>query len=102
IIYTIAECPLGLLLVAVTDKGICSVTLGDKDEDLTGGLRAEFPQADIARDEKPLQTQVRALLAHLAGQEPHPDLPLDVPAAAFQKRVWEGLRRIPYGQTASY
>ena len=100
--YTIADCPLGLLLVAVTDKGICSVTLGDKDEDLTGGLRAEFPQADIARDEKPLQTQVRALLAHLAGQEPHPDLPLDVQGTAFQKRVWEELRRIPYGQTASY
>src|SRR5215475_1735441 len=60
--YTIAECPLGLLLVATTDRGICSVTLGDEDEDLTGGLRAEFPQADIARDEKRLQTQVRALL----------------------------------------
>lgn len=100
--YTIAECPLGLLLVAVTDKGICSVTLGDKDEGLTGGLRAEFPQAEIARDEKRLRTQVRALLAHLAGQEPHPDLPLDVQGTAFQKRVWEELRRIPYGQTASY
>jgi len=100
--YTITECPLGLLLVAVTGKGICSVTLGDKDEDLTLGLRAEFPQADIARDEKELQTQVRALLAHLAGQEPHPDLPLDVQGTAFQKRVWEELRRIPYGQTASY
>jgi AraC family transcriptional regulator of adaptative response/methylated-DNA-[protein]-cysteine methyltransferase len=100
--YTVAECPLGLLLVAVTDKGICSVTLGDEGEDLTGGLRAEFPQAEIARDEKRLQTQVRALLAHLAGQEPHPDLPLDVQGTAFQKRVWEELRRIPYGQTASY
>ena len=100
--YTVAECPLGLLLVAVTDKGICSVTLGDEGEELTGGLRAEFPQAEIARDEKRLQTQVRALLAHLAGQEPHPDLPLDVQGTAFQKRVWEELRRIPYGQTASY
>jgi AraC family transcriptional regulator of adaptative response/methylated-DNA-[protein]-cysteine methyltransferase len=100
--YTVAECQLGLLLVAVTDKGICSVTLGDKSEDLAGGLRAEFPQAEIALDEKRLQAQVRALLAHLAGQEPHPDLPLDVQGTAFQKRVWEELRRIPYGQTASY
>jgi AraC family transcriptional regulator of adaptative response/methylated-DNA-[protein]-cysteine methyltransferase len=100
--YTIAESPLGLLLVAVTDKGICSVTLGDRSEDLTGGLRAEFPQAEIARDETGLQAQVRALLAHLAGQEPHPALPLDVRGTAFQKRVWEELRRIPYGQTASY
>src|SRR5215813_13947523 len=100
--YTIAECPLGLLLVAVTDKGICSVTLGDEDGDLTGGLRAEFPQADITRDERRLQTQVRALLGRLEGQEPHPDLPLDVQGTAFQIRVWEELRRIPYGQTASY
>jgi AraC family transcriptional regulator of adaptative response/methylated-DNA-[protein]-cysteine methyltransferase len=100
--YTIAECPLGLLLVAVTDKGICSVTLGDKSEGLTGDLRAEFPQAEIARDETHLRAQVGALLAHLAGQEPHPDLPLDVQGTAFQKRVWEELRHIPYGHTASY
>src|SRR5262249_50695870 len=100
--YAIADCPLGLLLVAVTDKGICSVTLGEEGEALTDNLRAEFPQAKIASDENGLQPQVRALLAHLAGQEPHPDLPLDVRGTAFQKRVWEELRRIPYGQTASY
>ena len=100
--YTIAECPLGLLLVAVTDKGICSVALGDTSEDLTGDLRAEFPQSEIAHDEKRLRAQVRALLSHLAGQEPHPDLPLDVQGTAFQKRVWEELRRIPYARTASY
>jgi AraC family transcriptional regulator of adaptative response/methylated-DNA-[protein]-cysteine methyltransferase len=100
--YAIAQCPLGLLLVAVTEKGICSVTLGEEGKTLTDSLRAEFPEAEIANDEEGLQTQVRALLAHLAGQEPHPDLPLDVRGSAFQKRVWEELRRIPYGQTASY
>ncbi len=100
--YTIAESTLGLLLVAVTDIGICSVTLGDKGEELAGDLRDEFPQAEIALDETSLGEQVGALLAHLAGQEPHPDLPLDVQGTAFQKRVWEELRRIPYGQTASY
>jgi AraC family transcriptional regulator of adaptative response/methylated-DNA-[protein]-cysteine methyltransferase len=78
------------------------VTLGEKREELTGDLRAEFPQAEIARDETSLRAQVDALLAHLAGQEPHPDLPLDVQGTAFQKRVWEELRRIPYGLTASY
>jgi AraC family transcriptional regulator of adaptative response/methylated-DNA-[protein]-cysteine methyltransferase len=100
--FTIAECPLGLLLVATTDKGVCSVTLGDGSARLTDDLRAEFPQADIARDEANLRAQVNALLSHLAGQEPHPELPLDVQGTAFQKRVWEELRRIPYGQTASY
>jgi AraC family transcriptional regulator of adaptative response/methylated-DNA-[protein]-cysteine methyltransferase len=100
--FTIAECPLGLLLVAATDRGICSVTLGDNRESMTGDLRAEFPEADIAREEKGLSAQVRTLVAHLAGQEPHPDLPLDIQGTAFQKRVWEELRCIPYGQTASY
>ncbi len=100
--YTIAECPLGLLLVAATDKGICAVTLGDQNEELTENLRAEFPQADIMLDKEHLQSQVKTLLAHLAGQEPHPALPLDVQGTAFQKRVWEELRQIPYGQTVSY
>ncbi|MDQ3012808.1 MAG: methylated-DNA--[protein]-cysteine S-methyltransferase, partial [Acidobacteriota bacterium] len=100
--YAIAECPLGLLLVAATDKGICSITLGDKHEALAEDLRAEFPQADIALDKEHLQSQVKILIAHLAGQEPHPALPLDVQGTAFQKRVWEELRNIPYGQTASY
>lgn len=100
--YTIAECPLGLLMVAATDKGICAVTLGDKNESLAENLRAEFPQADIAQDKEHLKMQVNALLQQLAGREPHPALPLDVQGTAFQKRVWEELRRIPCGQTASY
>ena len=100
--YTIAACPLGLLLVAATEKGICSVTLGDQSEALANNLRAEFPQADISTNDEYLQSQVKTLLAHLAGQEPHPALPLDVQGTAFQKRVWEELRNIPYGQTASY
>jgi AraC family transcriptional regulator, regulatory protein of adaptative response / methylated-DNA-[protein]-cysteine methyltransferase len=101
--YTVAECPLGLLLVAATGKGICSVTLGDDAQGLAATLHAEFPQADIAHDDDArLRAPVAALLAHLAGQTPHPDLPLDVQGTAFQKRIWDELRRIPYGQTASY
>ncbi len=100
--YTIAECPLGQLMVAVTDKGICSVTLGESDSKMIDQLRVEFSQAEIARDESTLRSQINMLLTHLAGQEPHPDLPLDVQGTAFQKRVWEELRRIPYGETASY
>jgi AraC family transcriptional regulator, regulatory protein of adaptative response / methylated-DNA-[protein]-cysteine methyltransferase len=100
--YTIAGSPLGLLLVAATDKGVCSVQLGDTSEELTGGLHAEFPRADVQEDETSLRSQVRVLLDYLEGQRPHPDLPLDVQGTAFQKRVWEELRRIPSGQTASY
>ncbi|MBI1762524.1 MAG: bifunctional DNA-binding transcriptional regulator/O6-methylguanine-DNA methyltransferase Ada [Acidobacteria bacterium] len=100
--YTTTECPLGWLLVAATTKGICAITLGDAPEQLQRDLAAEFPQAEITADHTVLQTHVAALLAHLHGQLPHPDLPLDVRGTAFQKRVWEELRRIPYGETVSY
>lgn len=100
--YTVADSPLGLLLVAATERGVCSVQLGDESEALAGGLRAEFPLADVRVDEGGLRPQVRALLDYLEGQRPHPDLPLDVQGTAFQRRVWEELRRIPPGQTASY
>lgn len=100
--YTVADSPLGLLLVAATERGVCSVQLGDESEELARDLRAEFPRADVEVDETGLRPQVRALLDYLEGQQPHPDLPLDVQGTAFQRRVWEELRRIPPGQTASY
>jgi AraC family transcriptional regulator of adaptative response/methylated-DNA-[protein]-cysteine methyltransferase len=100
--YTIDASPLGLLLVAATERGVCAVRLGDGAEELAGALRAEFPRAEIQEDEAGLRAQVRTLLEYLEGQRPHPDLPLDVQGTAFQKRVWEELRRIPPGQTASY
>ena len=100
--YTIVNSQLGWLLVAATDRGVCSVKLGDKEENLTGDLRNEFPQAKIGRDDAHLQSQVKTLLDYLAGQTPHPELPLDIQGTAFQMRVWEELRRIPRGQTVSY
>lgn len=102
IIFTTADCALGRLLVAATEIGVCSVTLGDDDEKLAQDLRAEYPQAEINSDAAALQAQVREILQHLNGQQPHLDLPLDVRATAFQQRVWEELRQIPYGATASY
>jgi AraC family transcriptional regulator, regulatory protein of adaptative response / methylated-DNA-[protein]-cysteine methyltransferase len=102
IAYTIVESRLGLLLVAATNRGICSVMLGDSNEELTDCLHHEFPRAEIWRDDDLLQLQVKTLLECLAGQTPHADLPLDVQGTAFQMRVWEELRRIPRGQTVSY
>ncbi len=100
--YTVVPCPLGLLLVAATERGLCAITLGDADDALADGLKREYPAADIARDVSGLDTAVAAILRHLHGQEPHLDLPLDVQATAFQWRVWEALRAIPYGSTRSY
>lgn len=100
--YAIAETPLGRLLVAATDKGVCSVMLGDSDSALKADLLKEFPAAEIRPDEKPLRTSVNAIVEHLKSKSPRIDLPLDIQSTAFQRQVWEQLRAIPYGQTHSY
>lgn len=100
--YAIVKCSLGSLLVAATDKGVCSVTLGDSDSLLETNLKKEFPQAQIQADVTALSLATKAIVNHLEGKTPHIDLPLDVQATAFQQQVWEQLRRIPCGQTYSY
>jgi AraC family transcriptional regulator of adaptative response/methylated-DNA-[protein]-cysteine methyltransferase len=102
IYYALAETPLGHLLVAATDKGVCSVMLGDSDASLRANLLKEFPAAEIRHDEKPLRSPLKAIVEHLKNKSPNIDLPLDIQATAFQRQVWEQLRAIPYGQTHSY
>lgn len=100
--YTIVDSPLGRLLIAATEKGICAISLGDSDAALETALFSEYPAAEIQRDGVELSQWVNILLNHLNGQQPHLDLPIDVQATAFQWRVWESLRAIPYGSTRSY
>ena len=100
--YTIATCPLGRVLVAATQRGVSAVYLGDSDHPLKKALAKEYPRAEIRQDAAGIGQWVRGILRHLRGQEPHIDLPLDVQATAFQRRVWEELQRIPYGSTKSY
>ena len=100
--FTIANCAFGRLLLASTSRGVCRVMIGDNDDRLERDLRKEYPRAVIDRDDRILSTQVRALLDYLRGGSPHPDLPIDVKATAFQCRVWRALRAIPYGETRTY
>ena len=100
--YTIAGSSMGRLLVAMTERGVCAVRMGDSDKELEKDLREEFPQAQIKRDDSALREQVQKILNHLDNNEPRLDLPLDIRATAFQRQVWEKLRAIPYGQTVSY
>ncbi len=100
--YTIAVSPAGRLLVAGTERGICAVYLGDRDATLQATLHREFPEARIRHNSKQLSSWVRTIVSHLAGRKPHLELPLDIRATAFQRRVWEALQRIPYGKTCSY
>jgi AraC family transcriptional regulator of adaptative response/methylated-DNA-[protein]-cysteine methyltransferase len=100
--YTIVDSPLGRLLVGATDRGISAVYLGESDVRLEGALKKEYPRAEIRRDRNGLEGWVSKILEHLRGREPNLDLPTDVQATAFQRRVWEELRRIPYGTTRTY
>jgi len=103
IAYSIVESPLGRLLVAATAKGVCFVALGESADDLEESLRREFPRADaLHRDDEAIAPAVDALLDYLKGRTPHVDLPLDIRATAFQRRVWQGLMAIPHGETRSY
>src|SRR5262249_41274126 len=88
--------------VAATDRGICSVTLAASDQQLISTLHLEYPEARIVRDNVRLRDTLALLLSYLNGSEPYPDFPLDIRATAFQQRVWDELRRIPYGSTRSY
>jgi AraC family transcriptional regulator of adaptative response/methylated-DNA-[protein]-cysteine methyltransferase len=100
--YAIVECELGKLLVAATEKGVCAVKLGDSVAELESDLSNEFSAAEVRRNEKRLAPFVQVIVDHSSDTKPHIDLPLDIRATAFQKQVWEQLRRIPVGETYSY
>ena len=100
--YTITDCDLGKLLVARTAKGVCAVTFGDDANTLTENLFKEFKNAEIAENNAGLKEYVEAILANLEGKNKTLDLPLDLQATAFQMRVYDELRKIPYGETVSY
>jgi AraC family transcriptional regulator, regulatory protein of adaptative response / methylated-DNA-[protein]-cysteine methyltransferase len=100
--YTIADSPLGRMMIAATDKGICAIQFADSDEELQQGLMREFPFAVRRRDDAALAPWRASLASLMKGQEDHPSLPLDIRATAFQRRVWEALQRIPRGETQSY
>ncbi|MEO6525065.1 MAG: methylated-DNA--[protein]-cysteine S-methyltransferase [Gemmatimonadaceae bacterium] len=100
--YTAVPTTLGLLLVAVTERGVCSVSLGDEEEALVAALRAEYPAAALVRATDASDRLVDAVVAHVEGRASGEELPIDVRATAFQWQVWRALQRIPEGATRSY
>lgn len=100
--YTIVNSPLGRVLVAATDRGISAVSLGEDDAQLAASLHKEYPHAAIRRDTGAHSKWVSAIVRHLAGSNAQLDLPTDVVATVFQRRVWEALRSIPVGATRTY
>jgi AraC family transcriptional regulator of adaptative response/methylated-DNA-[protein]-cysteine methyltransferase len=103
--YGTTASPLGRLLVAVTERGVCAVTLGDSDATLEAALRQEYPRARIEKagtEDAAIEGWIGAIVRHLEGEQPSLGLPVDVQATAFQRRVWQALQEIPYGETRSY
>lgn len=93
---------LGRVLVAATRTGVSFVALGDDDKQLQAELRREFPAASLTPDPDLLSEWLTEVLQRLQGARPSLDLPLDVCATAFQRRVWQALTEIPMGETRSY
>jgi len=100
--YAIAESPLGRMLIAATDKGVCAIQFAGSDGELIEGLKREFPFAVRKLDDDGLQAWVETLLSKMAGHELSAALPLDIRSTAFQRRVWTYLQSIPFGATRSY
>lgn len=99
--YALTDSPLGRLLVAATERGLCAVRFGE-DAPLLAELRAEYPKAELIDDAPGLAPQVAAVLAHLAGRPARLDWPTDAPGTAFEQRVWTAIQSIPPGQTRTY
>ncbi len=100
--FAIQPCEMGFVLVARTQKGVCSVALGDNENALETQLRDEFFAATIERDDAALQSELNTVLDSLSGKTAFPDLVLDVRATAFQARVWKELQGLKRGETISY
>ena len=100
--YTIVPSSLGKVLVAGTERGISAVYLGDEERSLVSALQKEYPRAEIARSAASNANWLKEVLSRVEGHAPSVDLPLDVQATAFQRRVWQELQKIPRGATRTY
>lgn len=100
--YTCADSPLGRMLVAATDKGVCAIQFASSDDELEHGLKHEFPFAIRRRDDSALHSWKEKLLRQMRGEKLNSSLPLDIQATAFQRRVWACLQKIPFGASRSY
>jgi AraC family transcriptional regulator of adaptative response/methylated-DNA-[protein]-cysteine methyltransferase len=100
--YSFTESPIGRMLIAATEKGICSIQFADSEEELEQGLKQEFPFALRRRDDNGMANLAGQVAQRISGAESSTSLPLDIQATAFQRRVWSHLQSISFGNTQSY
>ena len=100
--FAVGECSLGSILVAQSDRGICAILLGDDPDSLVRELQDQFPKGNLIGGDAGFERLVAKVVGFVEAPALGLDLPLDVRGTAFQQRVWQSLRKIPVGSTASY
>jgi AraC family transcriptional regulator of adaptative response/methylated-DNA-[protein]-cysteine methyltransferase len=100
--FTVQQTPIGQALIALSERGVCSIELGKTRAELITDLKASFWRAKLVENNKKLEGHVRQLLAHLEWPERALDFPLDIRGTAFQQQVWKALQQIKPGQTGTY
>jgi AraC family transcriptional regulator, regulatory protein of adaptative response / methylated-DNA-[protein]-cysteine methyltransferase len=100
--FAVGECSLGSILVAATDKGVCAIEFGDDPDRLVHALQDRFPKAQLVGGDHTFEQFVAKVVGFIEAPAQGLDLPLDIRGTAFQKRVWNAIRDIPAGATASY
>jgi len=100
--FAVAQCSLGAILVATTDKGVCAISFGDEPDALVRTLQDRFPKAELMGGDAEFEKLVARVVGFVEAPNQGLDLPLDIRGTALQQRVWQALRAIPAGTTASY
>lgn len=100
--FAVGECSLGAILVAATDKGVCAIEFDDDPERLVRNLQDRFPNARLVGGDEAFEQLVAKVVGFVDAPARGLDLPLDIRGTAFQRRVWDAIRDIPAGSTASY
>ena len=100
--YTVVDSPVGRLLLAATDLGLCAAFFGESDTEVRKALGTEYPAAILTRDDAALAAMAATLAKHFAEGATLAVLPVDVAGSPFERRVWDVLRTIPAGQTRTY
>jgi AraC family transcriptional regulator of adaptative response/methylated-DNA-[protein]-cysteine methyltransferase len=100
--FAVGECSLGSILVAESERGVCAIQLGSDPEELVRKFQDQFPRANLIGGDREFERLVARVVALVETPARKSDLPLDIRGTAFQQRVWQALRRIPVGRTATY
>ena len=100
--FAVGECSLGSILVAATARGVCAIQLGDEPQALVDELQRRFPHAELLGADPGFEKLIAQVVGFIENPRGGLNLPLDIAGTAFQQRVWQALRAIPPGRTASY